>query len=364
MATRGRPPKPLDPDSSSAAFLGAELRAQRQERGLTQQALAVGSEAAAHSEVAGDEDVEPTDRRGLLGAGAAAVLGVAGGAAVPAAAREVDPELPEHCNGLLNLLGRHDEMFGPNDLLAAVRHQLGMIAEQRQAARGELRTRLLRVESRWTEFAAWLSGDAGQLRRRDVWTDRAMRLAREADCPDMVALVNRRLSEWAVQERDARGAVAFAETGLRVRSASAQTRSLCARQAAIGHALGRDATACERRLAEAYSLVEDNDSPAPLWAGEFRCTLDSVRHAEARCWLFMQPRKAIPLYEGVLREWPRDLMRDRGVHQARFARACAAADERDRAEVEGRQALAVARATGSSIAMRELKQLGRVLSAS
>ena len=39
MVTRGRPPKPLDPDSTIAAWLGAELRAWRQKRGLTQQAL-------------------------------------------------------------------------------------------------------------------------------------------------------------------------------------------------------------------------------------------------------------------------------------------------------------------------------------
>ena len=77
----------------------------------------------------------------------------------------------------------------------------------------------------------------------------------------------------------------------------------------------------------------------------------------------MRPRKAIALYEGVLREWPRDLTRDRGVHQARLALACAAAGERDRAEAEGRKALAIARATKSATATRELKRLGKILDA-
>jgi len=36
---RGRPPNPVDPDASHAARLGAELRARRQARGLTLQAL-------------------------------------------------------------------------------------------------------------------------------------------------------------------------------------------------------------------------------------------------------------------------------------------------------------------------------------
>jgi transcriptional regulator with XRE-family HTH domain len=429
MAARGRPPKPLDRDSSSAAYLGAELRARRQQRGLTQQDLAVligfspqhvseverakaapthpfvaacdrtlsaqgrllellpavsreralqrdqrtaarraeqaalPSRAAPYGEAAGEDDVEPTDRRGLLGAGAAAALGVAGISAAPAAARAVDPELPEHWTQLLNLLGRHDEVLGPRDVLVTVEHQLGMMGQYRQAARGALRTEMMRVESRWSDFASWLSHDSGRRRHRDVWTDRALRLAREADYPDMMALVNRRLSEWAVQEREVPRAVAFAETGRCVRGTSAQTRSLCARQAALGHALAGDGVACERRLAEAYSLVEDDDSPAPLWAGEFRCTTTSVRQAEARCRLFMRPRDAIALYDDVLREWPRDLTRDRGVHQARLALACAAANERDRAEAEGRKALACARATKSATAAQELRRLGTLLSA-
>jgi transcriptional regulator with XRE-family HTH domain len=40
MARRGRPLKPLDRDSSVAAWLGAEIRARRLQRGLTLAALA------------------------------------------------------------------------------------------------------------------------------------------------------------------------------------------------------------------------------------------------------------------------------------------------------------------------------------
>jgi transcriptional regulator with XRE-family HTH domain len=37
---RGRPPKPLDADGSSAARLGVEVRRRREQRGFTQDALA------------------------------------------------------------------------------------------------------------------------------------------------------------------------------------------------------------------------------------------------------------------------------------------------------------------------------------
>jgi hypothetical protein len=75
----------------------------------------------------------------------------------------------------------------------------------------------------------------------------------------------------------------------------------------------------------------------------------------------MRPSKAIPLYENVLRDWPRDRVRDHGLHQARLAVACAQAGELDRAEAEGRKALATTRATGSAGATRELKRLATAL---
>ena len=77
----------------------------------------------------------------------------------------------------------------------------------------------------------------------------------------------------------------------------------------------------------------------------------------------MQPRRAIPLYENILRAWPHDRMRTGGLRQARLALACAAAGERDRAEAEGRKALAIARSPNSAMVRRELKRLGKTLTA-
>jgi tetratricopeptide (TPR) repeat protein len=258
------------------------------------------------------------------------------------------------------VLGRHEAMFGPHDVLDTVRHQLDIIAKHRQIARGQLHTQLLRIESRWAGLAAWLSEDTGQPRNRDAWINRALRLAREADHPDMVAYTRTLQSRFAAQQRDAKRAITFAEAGLRIPGTNHQTRALCARQAALGHALGGDATACERRLADAYNLL-NSDSPAPPWASA-DVTHRHIRAGEARCWLWLQPSKAIPLYEDALRQWPRDRARDGGLHQARLALACAAAGEHDRATTAGRKALAIARTTKSNVARRELKQLGQTLS--
>lgn len=297
--------------------------------------------------------MEPTNRRGLIGAAGATALG-ASVAVAPAAAREIDPALPEHWSGLLRLLDRHDSMFGPRDVLAVVQRELRVIAEHRQAATGALRVELLGVESRWTEFAAFLAGDAGQWRPRAAYTDRAARLAEAADDPDTAALAWMRRSQWAIEAGDGRRAVAFAEAALRVPGASEATRGRCDLRAALGHALAGDAAVCQRHLDAARPLEERCGTPGAA-------TLYNVRSYEARCWLWMQPSKAIPLYESALSEWPRDEPRCRGVHHGRLALAYAVTGERDWAEAEGRKALVILRSTGSSAIRADLKRLGAVL---
>ena len=84
----------------------------------------------------------------------------------------------------MQLLDRHGGVFGSHQVLAAVRQELRLIAQHRQTARGQLRTQLLRVESRWTQFASWLSNDVGDPRQRDRLANRALRLAREGDYPE------------------------------------------------------------------------------------------------------------------------------------------------------------------------------------
>jgi hypothetical protein len=251
----------------------------------------------------------------------------------------------------LAVLRQHDAMHGPRDVLDTIRHELRLIAEHRRVARGDLRTELLRVEARWTEFAAWLSNDAGDRQQRDSFTERALQLGLAADEPDIVASARMRQGQWAVQQLDARQAIAFATDALRTPGTSAQTRARCALRAAHGHALANDTASCERLLADA-SAAADAHATAPG-----AVTPSNVRANAARCWGWMKPQKAVLLYDDALREWPRDQMRDGGLHQARLALACAAAGEHDRAKAEGRKALAIARTTKSSVAARELTRL-------
>jgi hypothetical protein len=268
----------------------------------------------------------------------------------------------EHWTHLLALLGRVDTVYGPREVLAAVAREIELITAYRDAARGGLRVDLMRVESRWCEFAAWLSNDTGDTRSRDAWTDRAASLAQTTGYADMAALARERRAQWSAQEHNARRTIAFAEDALRIPGTSAQTRALCVRQAACGHALGGDIGACERRLAEVEYIMDCADATEPPWTGGL-VDHHLVRSSAARCWLALEPRKAVALYETVLRDWPRERVRTGGLHQARYALACAVTGELDRARAEGRKAAAVMRATKSTGIARELQRLGQVLTA-
>jgi transcriptional regulator with XRE-family HTH domain len=310
------------------------------------------------------EDVDPLSRRSLLGAGAGAALGLSATTA-PAAARDIDPELVAHWMKLLIVLDHHDGMFGPHDVLATVRHQIGLIAEHRRVAHGELHTQLLRVEARWAGFASWLSVDAGDAQMHDYWADRAVRLARDAGYDDMVAWMRRRQSQRAMMP-DPRQAIAFAEAGRRTPGARARIRAMCALREAQAHALANDAASCERCLADAHALFDDargDDEPARHALGRNSASPSYLLADEAGCWLRLRPAKSIAMFEDALRAWPRDQARTRGLHQASLALACAAAGQPERAAAEGLAALDIARTTRSDVTAQELARLDRRLAA-
>jgi transcriptional regulator with XRE-family HTH domain len=411
-AVTGRPPKAVDPDASASARLGAELRARRAERKLTLAQLgdevgfsaqyisgaelakttvsarfvaacdhALGADGALvallpdvvrekeelRDELAlrfacartegGENETGPTAAT-LKETGAAIVLG-SGSSAVSTVAADVDPALPGHWAGVLAILGAHDAMHGPCDVLPVARRELHLIAAYRQVAGGELRTELMRVEARWAVHVAWLCEDTGDRRGRAALLDHALQLARESDYLDLIAWVRARQAQWT----DPFNAIRLAEAGLRIPRAGAPTRALCGVRAAYAHARIDDPDAASRLLAEAHELAAQ-DGPSPPLPADTPLSGYLVRCWEARCDAALQPATGVARYDAILRDWlPAVGRRDRGLYQARLAIACAAASQPDRARAEGRQALAIARATNSTTIARELRQLHDLLRA-
>jgi transcriptional regulator with XRE-family HTH domain len=250
-----------------------------------------------------EDDVNPTNRRGLADAGATAVLGL-GITGVPLAAGEVDPMLPEHWECLLVIVGAHDAVHGPHQVLSSVRRELRLISEHRRVARGELRVALMRVEARWAVYGGWLCEDTGDLRGRTALLERALHLACEADQPDLIAWARARQAQWSAAPR----AIRLAETGLCTPRASAHTRALCGVRAAHAHALVGDHEAAKRMLAQAYRLAAEDSAPPPL-----ATTAPLAEHVvpcwEARCWAALRPatgdrRGAVRRRPTRLAPWP------------------------------------------------------------
>lgn len=407
---RGRPSTPLRPDDSAIARLGAELRAWRVERkwtlttlseqmgwspqhcseverGLTvpswectqacDDALGAGGRLlellpaalleqtrrrqerdAARRRDAGhdaplatapeDDPVDPATRRSVLttaAAGAAtAALGATPGVT---AAREVDPELVRHWARLLGILARHDAIYGAREVMDTVRREVGLIAEHRQAARGDLRGRLMQVEARWSQLMSWLASEVGDTAGRDAWGTRAGKLAAASGDSDMAGYVMMRMAHWATSPED----IARLADRAGATARSEGVRELCALTRARAYALAGDPGGLERELEGVGSAPVGVDlGGLPVTAG-FLCS------SVARCWEPLDPGRAVTGYERTLREWPVDRPRGRALHQARLAMACADAGDLDRAAAEGVKAVGVARRTRSVVTRRELRRL-------
>lgn len=311
--------------------------------------------------------VEPLDRRALLSRAGALGLAALPTVRRPDVASMVDPERVRRSLQMLGLLAAHDNILGPRAVTDAARYELAVTSRERQAARGTLRTQLLRVEARWAEFVGWLSDDGGDVQAGDYWLDRAMTMSQDSGDHLMTSYILMRQSQRASERGDAQRTVALAQAAQRPRTLTAAVRALNAVREAQGHALASDAAACQSKLDEAHQLLEDRrdvtrEEPFDSLGAHY-ATHAYVTVHEAQCWTWLDRHdKAAATLRAALATWPAALHRDAGLHQARLARACAADGEPDRAAHDGIAALEIARSTKSARIMVELRTLDRQLS--
>jgi transcriptional regulator with XRE-family HTH domain len=313
------------------------------------------------------EDVDPFSRRSLLSAGVGAALGL-GAIPAPTTASEVDPALVSHWLRLLDALGQYDRVVGPRAVLNIARSESALIEQYRRAARGAVRTDLEKVEARWADYASWLCDDTGDSEGADYWLDRAAALAEDAGERPMVSFVLAHQSRLACDRRDTRRAITLAESAQQMRGITRPVRALAALREARARAQAGDVRGCQLSLRDAYELVEGAQPPGSDVFENLAFT--STTHAyvhlyEADCWLrLQQPDRAVALFEQTLKQLPDTRRRDRGLHGARLAVACAAAGAHDRAAAEGSRAVEIAKTTRSERTLRELRRLDRELAGS
>jgi Helix-turn-helix domain len=311
--------------------------------------------------------VEPLDRRALLSRAAALTLAALPTSPVRDVAPRPDPEHVERSLEMFGLLVDQDNVFGPRAVIAAVRRELAATSQERQVARGRLRTDLLRLEARWSEFASWLSDDGGDAQAADYWMDRAMTISQESGDRLMTSYILMRQSQRASERGDAQRTLTLAQAAQRPRRLTAAVRALAAVREAQGHALGGNAAGCQSKLYEAHRLLDDarDQNPGePFDAlGTHYATHSYITVHEAQCWSWLNRHdKAATTMSGALASWPAALHRDAGLHHARLARARATNNQPDRAACDGIAALEIARSTNSARIMGELGTLDRQLS--
>jgi tetratricopeptide (TPR) repeat protein len=272
-------------------------------------------------------------------------------------------ELLVHLREQWHALVRTDNLLGPRFALAGVLDQISVIEELLPITSGMHRAELVTLAATYAESAAWLYEDAGQMPAAAQWVSSAMEWAHEAGDRRLLAWTLFRRSQHAARERDAQGTLSLARAAARDGDELPDPmRAAIVHQEAHGYALEGDELMTHRALDRALGLAApDTAGDARSGHGSF-CTGPYLELQRAACWATLgRPKQAIQLFEVVLPTLPAVYRRDRGVACGQLAQAYAATGEVDSAAQVGREALAIARSSGSLQTEHVVSRLGRFL---
>lgn len=256
-----------------------------------------------------------------------------------------------------------DKLVGHGPLLAAVRGQAEYLEALTRSVSGAIRIDLLRLASRYAEFAGWVHQDAGDLTAAMYWTDRAMDCAYELDDPVATSYVLHRKSNIATDAGHAGLALGLAEAALRNPSPlPPQLRAVALRQRANASAMNGDRDGCAAALDGARAALADDDE-----AGAFApyCTPAYIEMEAGACWLKLgDSLRAVQALTCSAEAWPTGQDRDRGLCLARLAAAHAVADAPEAAAATGVAAVEAVRAANSARSLAQLRHVRLLLAGS
>ena len=326
---RGRPPKPLDDDGSSAAHLGIEVRKWREERGLTQEALAGlmgyspqhlsalerGEGSASEQFIQACDDALKADgrlaellpgvvyeraqarwsnhRRRQLGpsrpesSSAPSPVSASDQADSPGAIQSVTSVDAEVIGEIIDALRRVDNRFGGGSargvVLGYLKGEVYPVLRIVQT-QGRVPRRLLQVAAELTQLAGWISHDVGEDGVARRYFAKSLKLARAAQDEAFACEVLAGISQQAAYLGDGRTAVDAAHAARRhaVRSDVPALVSEAAAMEAHGHALRGDAAACLKAMRRAeLALGADRDAARPPWLAYFDEAYMAAKFAHA-----------------------------------------------------------------------------------
>ncbi|MGW5353547.1 helix-turn-helix domain-containing protein [Streptomyces sp. NPDC004031] len=303
---------------------------------------------------------QPASRREVMGAGLASAVGVSlGGSGAPTGAET--EALLRASRTLFDDYRRLGQSVGPALLLPTLIAQTHTLRELAGHARGQARTGLLRLGSRYAEYIGWLVQETGNDEASLWWTQRAVAMAAAGGDHDLAAYALVRRALVTLYRGDAGQTVSLAQLA-RSGGLPPRIRGLAAQREAQGHALAGDELNSMRCLEEARDLLgRDAPSPDGPVLGSMHLP-DPVAMIRGWCLFDLgRPAQAAQAIDEQLRLLPPHALRTRVRFAARRALAYAEAGDIDHACELARELLRTAPAVNSATVAADIRALARVL---
>jgi transcriptional regulator with XRE-family HTH domain len=258
-----------------------------------------------------------------------------------------------------------DTMIGSVTLVSPLNKHLPVVEQACEIARGQDRRTILPVAARFLEFCGWAYQDAGDLERAMQYTTKALDYALELGHSPTIAYTLMRKAAIATEAGMPGDGAGLADAALAQRGPlTPRLRAVLLRQRAYAAASQEDSRnalrAADAAVAEAVAgATQGEPDCAPYCTPQY-----AEMEAGAVRLRLGQPVQALAVLEQSRLAWPGDdQARDRALCLVRFAAACAAAGDRDRAADAAGAARAAAEGMSSARVSAQLGRLERKLSA-
>ncbi|OZM75025.1 transcriptional regulator [Amycolatopsis antarctica] len=305
----------------------------------------------------------PMARREALALGGGAALGFGLGTAPAAQAeRNVAIKVFRDHFDQLRVLGQSASPGVVLPGLVAQTHTLRSLGAQATATE---RREILRLSSRFAEYAGWMTQESGDERGAVWWTDRAVEMAEAGGDSDLAgyALVRRALVSF--YRDDAKQTIRLARQAQERGAAPPRISGLAAQQEAQGYALAGDYNACMRSLDRARRLLQraaERSDPATPILGTSNLD-DPAAMANGWCLLDLgRPREAADELDRQVTRIPDHALRTQARYGVRRALAHASINEIESACDIVSSLFGAVSVVGSATVETDLRRLLRTLS--
>ncbi|MFG1966081.1 helix-turn-helix domain-containing protein [Nonomuraea sp. NPDC049028] len=310
----------------------------------------------------GQSRFQPLSRRQVMTMGVASVAGMSIGrpnTSIPAG----DTTFLGMSRTLFDNYRQLGQVAGPAALLPALIAQTHSLQELSSGTGPRTREGLLRLASRYAEYAGWMMQESGNDQGALWWTRHAVDLAAAGGDRDLAAYGDVRHALVTLYGDDAAQTIELARRA-QGRKLPPRIRGLAAQREAQGHALAGDYDACMRSLDRARVLLTGSTSQpdGPPVIGTTNLP-DPVGMITGWCLYDLgRPRDAAEVMGGHMAHLPPHALRTRVRYGMRRALAHAMAGEIEHACDLTGQLLGAATTVSSATIAQDMRALARTLS--